>query len=221
MTASTKEQIVAALNTLDVTKDENWTDDGSPRMDVLKKVLDDANLSRATVNDAAPGFNRTKDTTPAADAAAQVATGAPQGETSGDADSEDTPLTELAADLDLDDPTRDKPLDREELRALMKSRIETAAEEIVDRQKDIRDANAALIKAQARHSRLVADINRRFPPLSAASNIKRHLAAHQARAVADVEAGLGISQVDRAMGQSRKVGWTRPARPVGVQIATQ
>jgi hypothetical protein len=111
---------------------------------------------------------------------------------------------------------RDKPLDREQLRSLMKARVDQANDEIADAQKAIRDANAALIKAQQRHARLVGDYNRRFPPMSPAQNIKQHLAAHMERKLAALADGNPpSSQVDRAMGQSRKVGWNRPARPVG------
>lgn len=216
--SATKQEIIDALQSLDRTVDTNWTDDGSPRMDVLKAKLNDNDLTRKQINEALPGFNRKPDVTgdPVSQEAIEAySLMAPPD----DADTEDTPLADLAADLDLDDPTRERPLSREELRDLMKARIDASTDEITDCQKAIRDANAGLIKAQQRHSRLVNDYNRRFPPLSAAANIKQHLAAHQERKRLSVEEGLGISQVDRALAQTRKSGWNRPTRPSNPQAA--
>lgn len=213
MTA-TKEEIITALQSLDTTVDTNWTDDGSPRMDVLTAKLG-KDLTRKLVNEALPGFNRTPapagEAPPSQEAIEVHSIMAPPDDYA--PDTEDTPISELAADLDLDDPTQDQPLTREQLRELMKARLNSAVDEITDCQRGIRDANAALIAAQKRHSRLTADYNRRFPPLTAASNIKRHLAAHQAMRAEAVEDGQGSSQIDRAMSQSKKRGWQRPIRP--------
>lgn len=215
MTA-TKDELISALRELDTTNDANWTDDGSPRVDVLRGLLNDATVTRAQINEALPGFSRKGDATPEADLAAQTATGGAPDDQPLDADTEDMVLQDAVEELDLNDPTRDQPLDREQVRVLMKKRIDDASQEIVEAQLSIRNANAHLIAVQKRHSRLIGDFNRRFPPLSAAENIKQHLAAHQARKTAAAQEGQGISQVDLAMSQTNRRGWKRPTRPAGV-----
>jgi hypothetical protein len=54
---ATKEQILAALATLDAKNDEHWTADGAPRIDVLKAALGE-DIDRNTVILANPTFNR-------------------------------------------------------------------------------------------------------------------------------------------------------------------
>lgn len=58
MTVS-KEQIQGALQELDPTDDGHWTSDSAPRLDVMKDLLDGRAVSRQTINEAAPKFNRT------------------------------------------------------------------------------------------------------------------------------------------------------------------
>lgn len=50
--------IVAALNRLDPADDEHWTADGKPKMAALEVLMGRADITRAQVDAAAPGFNR-------------------------------------------------------------------------------------------------------------------------------------------------------------------
>ncbi len=58
--------IVEALAALDVDNDEHWTDDGAPRMSVLKD-LTGQDVTRQQVTDAAPKFSRGNPSTDAGD----------------------------------------------------------------------------------------------------------------------------------------------------------
>jgi chromosome segregation ATPase len=49
-----------ALRFLDPEDDNNWTQDGLPRMDVMEQLLDNKDLNRQDVTDADPGFDREK-----------------------------------------------------------------------------------------------------------------------------------------------------------------
>lgn len=65
-----KDQILAALQMLDVANDDHWTQDGSPKMSVVVQLVGDETITRKQVIDAAPDFNRAN----AAEAAASPST---------------------------------------------------------------------------------------------------------------------------------------------------
>ncbi len=50
--------IAKALSELDPADDEHWTADGKPKMSALEAILGRADVTRAQVDAAAPGFNR-------------------------------------------------------------------------------------------------------------------------------------------------------------------
>ncbi len=50
--------IKTALASLDPTNEEQWTNNGSPRMDVIQKLMNDDSISRKMVTDANPSFTR-------------------------------------------------------------------------------------------------------------------------------------------------------------------
>ena len=50
-------EILEALNQLDATNDEHWTQEGLPKLDVVSAILDQE-VKRKEVTDAAPDFNR-------------------------------------------------------------------------------------------------------------------------------------------------------------------
>lgn len=52
------EQIINALQQLDPNNDEHWTQEGLPRLDVLKQLTGIQELTRQAVTNAAPEFNR-------------------------------------------------------------------------------------------------------------------------------------------------------------------
>lgn len=52
------ENIIAALKNLDVSNDNHWTVDGQPRLDTVKMLAADPSVTRDTLNEIAPDFNR-------------------------------------------------------------------------------------------------------------------------------------------------------------------
>ncbi len=51
-------ELMQALASLDHDDESQWTEGGSPRMDVLKELTDNSELTRAEVIEAAPGFQQ-------------------------------------------------------------------------------------------------------------------------------------------------------------------
>jgi len=64
--------IVDALKKLDPTNDAHWTDDGLPRMDVMKELTGNNFTTREAVTTALPGFNRASAGEQTQDGAAQA-----------------------------------------------------------------------------------------------------------------------------------------------------
>lgn len=52
--------VAAALKRLDPENDEHWTADGKPKMSALEALMGRADITRAQVDAAVPGFNREK-----------------------------------------------------------------------------------------------------------------------------------------------------------------
>lgn len=53
-------RIQEALNSLDSSNDEHWTADGRPRMDAVEAAYGSSDITRANVDEVAPGFMRNK-----------------------------------------------------------------------------------------------------------------------------------------------------------------
>lgn len=203
----TPQEIAEALKTIDTTDDSKWTDDGSPRVDVVQALVNDTTVTRRMINEALPGFNRTAPATPEDEQA-------PSGEVaSAGADLE---ALDASDDAEIDDPTSERALSKEEVRAIMTRRLEDATADVGDCQRAIRTANENLIAAQKRETRLRNDLSRRFPPLSQEESIQQHIAAGHRRMEAEIATlqGDGRSQIDAAMSQTNRRGWNRPQRSV-------
>ncbi len=52
------QKIIDALKKLDVSNDNHWTVDGQPRLDTVKMLAADPSITRDTLNEIAPDFNR-------------------------------------------------------------------------------------------------------------------------------------------------------------------
>lgn len=221
MTDVTKDELVLALNKLDRNDDQHWTDDGMPRVDVLRALTGNQTLNRTQINTLVPGFNRTPvDAEADAVAAAAALVASPQGTPGTHAEDDD--LLNLRTSEDFNPAEEPEingagvPLTEIEVKAILVRRVDDAEAGIVEAQAGIRRANDALVEAQKKATRHKIELNRRFPPLSAEENIKQHLASHGAILEASVAAqgDSGMSQLDIAMGRSNRRGWTRPVRPV-------
>lgn len=68
--AETNDKLVEAVMALDPMNDEHWTMDGKPRMDAVEATYGSADIKRADIDAAAPGYDR--------NAALEKAAAAPQ-----------------------------------------------------------------------------------------------------------------------------------------------
>lgn len=201
--ATPKEALAQVLQSLDTKNDKLWTDDGSPLVSEVQRLANDKTVTRAQINEALPGFNRVpvevKNTTIAPASDVKVSDG-------GDAPGE---ALDAATEDDLE------ALSTDQMRSILQRRVRDAEEAVTAQRRATSDSRQEEIKCERRLTRAHSDMQRYFPPITAAANIKAHLEA-QGR-LAMEKAGLGVStrsQVDISMERSNRRGWTRPTRPV-------
>lgn len=195
-----KEAIKEILEGLDHSKDDLWTDDGSPLVSEIQRLADDKTITRAQINEALPGFTRVVGSPTESDKAPDPEVEAKDG---------------FDASLEPEVNGPGEPLTEEEVRVILVRRIRDAEQGLADARTATSDARQAEHAAERRLNRAIFDHQRKFPPITAAANIKAHLEA-QGR-LAQERAGIlndGRSQVDVSMERSNRRGWTRPTRPV-------
>lgn len=196
--------IVAALHQLDMSNDDHWTDDGLPRVDVIRTLAKDPNVKRNEISAALPGFTRTG-------SEPSEPTDVLKGEIS--AEDEEAALKAANAPAPADDHSDDLLLDPEDLKALMKRRLDDAETNIAKCKIALQESFNVLRRAEAAHRKALSDYVRRFPPMSQADSIKEHLERTQ-----EHRAGAR-SQIDQAMSIRGKTGWgRRPANGLPAQI---
>lgn len=160
-------QITDALAKLDHANPEHWTDDGLPRTSAVQKLVGDATIKRSDIQAAAPDFARKLPTD--AEGAALTLEGnggiksAPQAPIEPVIKDEDEPLTEDEVKMILDQNVHDAD-----------QALASAVANVTEAERIVREAQKAF--AAAREAKQSA-----FPPISAAENIRQHLAREQAR----------------------------------------
>lgn len=207
-------KIHEALQLLDAKDNSHWTNDGLPRVDIVAKLIDTPNLSRADITAAAPTFTRENLTfeptppqqdNPAAPAQeegdathenpAQDPAPEQEQENAQEDQSEPSPLPPLdeldEAQLELDAATKELASLDEQLNALTKKKA--AAQAKVD----------ALLEARALHD----------SPHQNQKDIMAYLEG-QAKLREQKAAALGVparSRLDQAMSFKRGFGGNRPS----------
>lgn len=145
---------IAALQQLDPKNDNHWTSDGLPRLETVRLMAGDAQLTREAVSAAMPGFTRAK----AVPAQAPIPAMSEQG-TSAPAiaapaalqpvaqpeSSDDTPRTEPGSDNAADDQTEQGDAEAEDPIAAATARVEIAS--------------AAQAQANQEYSQAVAELD--------------------------------------------------------------
>lgn len=210
--AVTDEVIREILKSIDVTDDKLWTEEGTPLVGVVQSRAGDKSITRSQIDAALPGFTRV-----VRDETAEE----PAGETVQNIGVTDTkPLVETSVVAGFDpkvEPEVNGPGEAftpEMTRAVLTRRINDAQDNLNAKRAAVAAAQDEAVKAEHRLSRAVADCQRAFPAITAAENIKAHLAAHQ-KAAYDAKHGEGAwqtSQLDQALKLSNTRGWTRPVR---------
>jgi hypothetical protein len=198
------QKITDALKMLDHANAEHWTDDGLPRTSVVQKLANDPTIKRGDIQNAAPGFARTV-LTDADGVALSTETGAAPGSGGGGA-----PEVMALAPVEpiIED---DGQMTEDEVKEILAQRVKeaeqtfkTATANMAEAQRVAREAQKAV--GVAREAQQSAN-----PPLSAAENIKRHLASQQERLLA--QHGVAPpARIDQAMAHGNSRGWSRPQR---------
>lgn len=213
-------KIREALKRLDPLNAKHWTDDGLPREGVVREFANDQTLSRKDISEAFPGFQRTKpkgDAPVEADAAAPAAP-APGGEDplTGDVSPEARAAHRLMSPPDTEgaDPAQNTGefMTEDEVREVLETRVRDAEQAVADAQQGVRDANTLVQTRMRELQEARAELQREFPPLTAAQNIKAHLASEQAMREARVNGGRQPARIDLVMQRSNSRGWRRPVR---------
>jgi len=128
----------------------------------IQRLTNDKTLTRAQINEAYPGFARKS-----ADSVTE-----PPDEAEGDGG------TVLASDPSSDegqDDFIDGASDNERLRAIAFKRVQDAEEAIADAKRRVSEAQREVHNAEQRHTRALQLFSAKYPPLTAAENIKQHL----------------------------------------------
>jgi hypothetical protein len=174
MTTFDKEALKQVLKSLDQANDALWTDDGSPLISEVQRLANDKTITRVQINDAIPGFAR-KPTKGFVEE--------PPDET-GDEISLD-PL--VAAQVDPNPaPVQDEEDDdifssaeREDVKAIAQRRVLEAELALTEAKARTVEAYRAERAAELRFTKTKNLYNTKFPPMSAAENIKQHIARQQ------------------------------------------
>ena len=192
------QKITDALRMLDHYNADHWTDDGLPRTSVVQKLAGDTTIKRGDIQAAAPGFSRKPPTD--ADGAALKNDGtilAPEVPDTAD-------VTDLATE-------GGDPMTEDEVRVILAQRVKDADRALANAIANVAEAQRIVREAQKAVSAARAEQQSAFPPLSAAENIKQHLARQQARLIAQ-HGGGQPARIDQAMAYGNSRGWSRPQR---------
>jgi hypothetical protein len=196
-----KAKIVMALAKLDPQNPEHWTDDGSPRTSVVQTLASDPTIKRSDINSTAPEFTRA--TVLAAREAETTAANAEPAAFKTVAGS-----TGTVVEPDFENEA--------EARAFYNDRISEASGELDDARRAVTAAQALVREKEVALQDTRNDLQRQFPPLTVAENLKQHLErSAQNRAAA---ANGGKSQIDQAMSRGNSRGWKRPVRSVQTAV---
>jgi hypothetical protein len=191
------------LSKLDITDDLNWTEDGEPALDIVRKLANDETISRQQVNEAAPGFIRL---------VGEPKAGGPDGvKMQGSKDAAVPAQTAI---------NTDGKYSKDEMRTILDRRVRDAEANLHAAQRALSEAQQEVGRCESRLTRAHRDHNAQFPAVTPAQAVKDHLAAQvrQARVRAGLspDAPVALSPIDEVMSRSnrRGSGQTRPTRPV-------
>jgi hypothetical protein len=197
-------KITNALSKLDTANDDHWTPDGLPKVGVVQKFANDQTIKLRDIQAAAPGFDRgtaTPATDDFGDPIEQVTQAAPVAAAAAAAAAEgagEAPADEAISEDDLHDMLAQRVTDYDQAVTDARAKQAQGAKEEVEALKAL---NAAKV-----------ELNAKFPPLTAAENIKQYLASEQAKRAA--AHGHATARVDASMARGNARGWRRPVRGV-------
>jgi hypothetical protein len=165
-----KEAIKQVLESLDHTNAALWTDDGSPLVSEVQRLANDKTITRAQINEALPGFARkttdsvTEDVQPGDEVEQEV-----------------QPIIEPTSEVQAADGSEGLSDEQEfeRLRQIALARVGEAEKAISDAKDKMAEAQAEVVRAEQRHTRALTLFSSKYPPLSVAENIQRHIKSQQ------------------------------------------
>lgn len=197
-----KAAIAEVLNSLDVANDTLWTDDGSPLVEEVQRLANDATITRAQINEAIPGFCRVM---------AEPAEKNTKIET-------EQPKIEAAFDPKQEPEVNGsgEQLSELEVRAILERRIRDAETALTTARRVTSESRQEELRCEQRLTRAHIDHQRKYPPITAAQNIQDHLRSQQDQLYERVtgQSAAGRAQIDITMERRNSRGWSRPTRPV-------
>jgi hypothetical protein len=204
---ATKDAIMQALAQLDQTNDEHWTDDGLPRTSVVQRLANDPEIRRTDIQAVAPNFMRKPGD----------AQGDPQETVTTSGQAADAPVGGAPATADV--PASDAT----DLKAEALARLNEAEFAVLEARKSLDEARKVERAAINELDAAKLNYSRQFPPLTAAENIKQHLASearirearvqHQGTNVYGKD-NIDVAMNGRQMRNGRRSEFARPVRPL-------
>ena len=206
------QKITDALKMLDHTNADHWTDDGLPRTSVVQKLAGDATIKRGDIQAAAPNFTRTKPTD--AEGVALTPGSGGGGIKEGNGGIDLAPIEPIAPEVSAtadvtESATEGRELTEGEVQAILTQRVRDADQALVDAVANVSEAQRIVRETQKLCNAARAELQSAFPPITAAENIKQHLARQQDRLLA--ARGYPV-RIDQAMAVGNSRGWSRPTR---------
>lgn len=209
--ADTQDNIVQALDMLDPSDDEHWTEDGSPRVDKVREITGIEDLSREEITDAAPQFMRPS-TEPEETPVGQV--------------EEEKPKEEVAELSPVEEEPEVSDEEAEQRMTAYGRAMDDLDNNITAINQELADKKNALLEAKAERARVQEERDAEFPPKSPAEAYREVVARAHAERASRVGARIALedlagkpldirtgSALDESMKSRRGFGNARPAYP--------
>lgn len=219
----TATNIQAALAQLDPSKDDHWTAEGLPRIDVLKTLASDQALTRETVSAAVPGFSRA-----VASGAAQQAPGAAPPSTVTPPAANAAPAAPPAPKAAPTPPPVLTADEKAQALVAVETELKDAQADLAEIDKYLSDGNKARAKQSAKVDALLKQVEKLQPVASNSDAIQAYLAQQRTNLAArgvqiqkaaqwQSETGVKLSdlipqrsKIDAAMARKTGHGLGRP-----------
>jgi hypothetical protein len=193
---SPKDKILAALAQLDPNNDSHWNTDGLPNTGTVQRIANDQTIKRGDLQNARPGFDRDTaraEATAAAPADVEDVSAAP-GLTPAIKAEAVAVVAAVAAVAAA--AVEEVNISDDQLRALLGKKVKDAELKIEQGRQMARDAVVLQQQGLDETNAARREFHKFFPPMTAAENIKAHLAAENAARVARVAQQGSASHLD-------------------------
>jgi hypothetical protein len=205
------EQILAALQKLDVNNDAHWTQDGLPRLETVRLFAGDQTLNRDSITAADSNFTRLAayNAAQAAQGAAAPAAAAPTETQPGAQDNppaapplaDPVPPAATVAEAPVATPEFDAPKEQVDFADLTKQeQLDVINEELADMDKYLAAAKKHQAKLQLQRDDLIIAIDKETPRHSNQHDIMAYLASQNKQLQARAQQMANVKKVESELG---------------------